>query len=196
MKRDFSAESPFNWIWRAWRAAMGRLRGLVYRGVGLFAAETGGDLVFGAGPRFINTRAMRFGRSVHFGLHARLECFGGIGPDGEPRLSIRDGTSFGDYCHVGAANRVCIGRRVLGASNILILDHNHGTPKADLANVATSDPKARELVSRGEVIIGDDVWIGEGVIILAGSRIGDGAIIAAHAVVRGHVPERSIFYGE
>lgn len=196
IKRDFTAESLVNWILRALRAAMGRWRGFFYRSLHMFAEGTGADLVFGVCPRLINTKAMRLGRSVHFGAMARLECYGGLASDGQPRLLIGDATSFGDYCHIGVANRVVIGRRVLGASHILILDHNHGTPKMDIANENVSDPKTRELMSRGEVIIDDDVWIGEGVIILAGSYIGVGAIIAAHTIVRGKIPAKSIYCGE
>lgn len=196
IKRDFTAESLVNWLLRASRAAMGRWRGLLYRGLRMFAQGTGTDLVFGVFPRLINTKAMWFGRSVHFGAMVRLECYGGLAYDSQPRLFIGDGTSFGDYCHIGVANRVVIGKRVLGASGVLILDHNHGTPKMDIANENVTDPKSREITTRGEVIIEDDVWIGEGVIILAGSHVGHGAIIAAQTTVRGKIPPKSIYYGE
>ncbi len=43
--------------------------------------------------------------------------------------------------------------------------------------------------------IGNDVWIGYGVIIFSGVRIGDGAIIAAGAVVKEDVPPYSIVGG-
>lgn len=196
MTRDFTAESVANWVYRACRAAMGRWRGFIFRALGMFAAGTGGNLVFGPQPRLVNTRAMRLGRSVHFGALARLECYGGLASDGGPRLVIGDGSSFGDYFHAGAANRIVIGRNVLGASGILILDHNHGNPRDDVSVDEVLDPKTRVLTSRGPVIVGDNVWIGEGVIILAGSHIGDGAIVAARTVVRGCVPARSVYSGD
>lgn len=37
--------------------------------------------------------------------------------------------------------------------------------------------------TKGNVIIGNDVWIADGVLILSGVKIGDGAVIAARAVV-------------
>ena len=43
--------------------------------------------------------------------------------------------------------------------------------------------------------IGNDVWIGFGVIIMEGITIGDGAIIAAGAVVTKDVPENSLYGG-
>lgn len=44
-------------------------------------------------------------------------------------------------------------------------------------------------------IIGHDVWIGAGAVILRGAVIEDGAVIAAGSVVAGHVPAYALFGG-
>jgi virginiamycin A acetyltransferase len=49
--------------------------------------------------------------------------------------------------------------------------------------------------SKGSVIIGNDVWVGAGAIILSGVNIGDGAIVAAGSVVTKDVPPYSIVGG-
>ena len=49
--------------------------------------------------------------------------------------------------------------------------------------------------SKGDVVIGNDVWIGDGALILSGVTIGDGAIIAARAVVTRDVSPYSITGG-
>lgn len=46
-----------------------------------------------------------------------------------------------------------------------------------------------------KTIVGNDVWIGHGAIILAGVTIGDGAIVAAGAVVTKDVPPCTIVGG-
>ncbi|MCJ8333040.1 MAG: CatB-related O-acetyltransferase [Epibacterium sp.] len=46
-----------------------------------------------------------------------------------------------------------------------------------------------------DTVIGNDVWIGYGAMILPGAQIGDGAIIGAGAVVRGTVPPYGIAIG-
>lgn len=54
---------------------------------------------------------------------------------------------------------------------------------------------ASDVVSKGPIVIGNDVWIGTNVTILSGVTIGDGAIIAAGAVVTSDVEPYSIFGG-
>ncbi|MBN9070956.1 MAG: antibiotic acetyltransferase [Rhizobiales bacterium] len=46
-----------------------------------------------------------------------------------------------------------------------------------------------------QVVIGNDVWIGHGAVILPGVSIGNGAVIGANAVVRRDVPAYAIVAG-
>ena len=49
--------------------------------------------------------------------------------------------------------------------------------------------------NKGDIVIGNDVWIGYEVVIMAGVHIGNGAIIAARAVVTKDVPAYTIVGG-
>ena len=49
--------------------------------------------------------------------------------------------------------------------------------------------------NKGDIVIGNDVWIGYEAVILAGVTIGDGAIIGTHAVVTKDVPPYTIVGG-
>ncbi len=87
---------------------------------------------------------------------------------------------------VTLANLVTLGERVTIA------------PRATI--VVSSGPnnsKLKEIYPRkfGEVIIGDDVWIGTGAIILPGIKIGEMSIIGAGAVVTRDVPPYTIVSG-
>jgi len=60
-------------------------------------------------------------------------------------------------------------------------------------------PEASDIVghpsSKGDVVIGNDVWIGWGAVILSGVTIGDGAVIGAYSVVTKYVEPYSIVAG-
>lgn len=49
--------------------------------------------------------------------------------------------------------------------------------------------------SRGDVIIGNDVWVALDTLILSGVNIGDGAVIGARSVVRRDIPPYGLFIG-
>ncbi|MCI6697138.1 MAG: acetyltransferase [Solobacterium sp.] len=53
----------------------------------------------------------------------------------------------------------------------------------------------QEGVSKGDIIVDDDVWIGYGATIMSGVHIGQGAVIAAGAVVTKDVPPYAIVGG-
>lgn len=49
--------------------------------------------------------------------------------------------------------------------------------------------------SKGDVIIGNDVWIGEGAVIFSGVQIGDGSVIGGRSVVTKNVKPYTIVAG-
>ncbi|MGW1738936.1 CatB-related O-acetyltransferase [Nocardia sp. NPDC001965] len=52
-----------------------------------------------------------------------------------------------------------------------------------------------DLPNRGDTVVGNDVWLGNGVTVLPGVRIGHGAIVAAGSVVTRDVPDYGIVGG-
>ena len=55
--------------------------------------------------------------------------------------------------------------------------------------------ESREAGSKGDIVVKDDVWIGDGAIICSGVNIGQGAVIAAGAVVTKDVEPYAIVGG-
>ena len=51
------------------------------------------------------------------------------------------------------------------------------------------------VATKGNVIIGNDVWIGYGAKILSGVSIGDGAVVGAGAVVAKNIPPYAVVVG-
>ncbi len=56
-------------------------------------------------------------------------------------------------------------------------------------------PEVRKGMSKGPIVVGNDVWIGDGAFIMSGVNIGDGAIIGARSVVTRDVPAYSVACG-
>jgi len=60
-------------------------------------------------------------------------------------------------------------------------------------------PEAKKIAghpsSKGDVIIGNDVWIGEGAVIFSGVKIGDGAVIGGRSVVTKNVKPYTVIAG-
>ena len=56
-------------------------------------------------------------------------------------------------------------------------------------------PTQRQIVSKGSVIIGKNVWIGDKATILPGVMIGDGVVVGANTVVSKDIPNYSVVVG-
>ena len=141
--------------------------------------------------RLSGAQYMKIGNGVVSGPGLWMECiekFNNI--DFHPILTIGDNVRFSFYCHVGVVNKVTIGNNVLIGSKVLITDHSHG----ELTKQSVPYYQ-RDLISKGPVIIEDNVWIGDNVCILSGVTIGEGSIVAANAVVIQDVPPYSIVGG-
>lgn len=81
---------------------------------------------------------------------------------------------------------------------VFILGGNHPTRNlSTFPFVGIRNENQVEQISstKGPIIIGDDVWIGHGAIILSGVEIGTGAVIAAGSVVPRSIPSYAIFAG-
>jgi acetyltransferase-like isoleucine patch superfamily enzyme len=109
-----------------------------------------------------------------------------------PIIKLGDRTRIGDDCHITAIQRIQFGADVLLGNQVTITDNAHGNSSRETLEQA---PLSRPLFSKGDVIIGDRVWIGDKATILPGVNIGKGSIIGANTVVTHNVPEYSIAIG-
>lgn len=109
-----------------------------------------------------------------------------------PEINIGHDCHFGDRNHITSCNGITIGNSLLTGSNVIITDNSHGTFEEGQLDIAPID---RPLVSKGKVIIGDNVWLGNNVGIMPGVTIGDGAVVAANSVVTKDVPPKTMVGG-
>ena len=113
-------------------------------------------------------------------------------------MLIMHPTSYGDPTVHGNENTITVGKYCSIANSAVFdggMGHNH--------KAVTSYPLWRlgycEEVKagkcKGDIIIGNDVWIGDGALIMSGVTIGDGAVIAARSVVTKNVRAYEIWGG-
>ena len=104
---------------------------------------------------------------------------------------------YGVNIHLGArafANANCV---FLDCAEIRIGDNFQAGPGVQLL---TPEHPLDAIARRGEetarpIVIGDDVWIGDGAIILAGVTVGDRSVIGAGSVVTRDVPSDVVVVG-
>jgi len=105
------------------------------------------------------------------------------------RLTIADDASIHPRCQLNAyVGPIHIGRGVMLAPNCALYSYDH--------SFAPDRPiREQPLQTKGGIIIGDEAWLGVGVIVLDGVRIGRGAVIGAGSVVTEDVPDGAIAVG-
>ena len=125
--------------------------------------------------------------------HSILGCWEKYGDQQfSPSIIIGNHCSIGEYNHITACNKITIGDGLLTGRYVYIGDNAHGGLSWKEAEIP---PAQRHLTSKGEVRIGQNVWIGDKVTILAGVHIGDNVIVAANAVVTKDIPSNCIVAG-
>ena len=84
----------------------------------------------------------------------------------------------------------------VGGDVVFMLNSEH-----PLGNISTYPFKVKfagasaEAAGKGDIVVGDDVWIGERAMIMSGVTIGQGAVVAAGAIVTKDVPPYVIVGG-
>ena len=149
------------------------------------------NISVGSRNRFMGIDSIQIGRDFtaldYLWLHAVERD--SVGKRYKPSLVIGNNVVVGYSVHIAATNCVRIGNDVLVGSRVIITDHNHGIYRGDTQSSPLERPADRLLTSNAEAIVEDNVWIGDGAIILPGAHIGTGSIIAANSVVNGTIPK-------
>lgn len=109
-----------------------------------------------------------------------------------PEIQIGAGCNFGAWNHITAINRIEIGDNVLTGKWVTITDNSHGSTDSEMLQ---TPPLMRTVISKGAVVIGKNVWIGDKATVLPGVTIGEGAVIAANSVVTKDVAAYSVVAG-
>ena len=107
---------------------------------------------------------------------------------GNGSLYVGSGTAINEYTMIGCTEMISIGDNCMLAPYCYVLDVDHEF-------ASTSIPIRDQGYRHSPVKIGNDVWLGTGVVVTKGVTIGDGCIVAANSVVTKDIPPFSIAGG-
>ncbi len=104
------------------------------------------------------------------------------------RLTIGNNVSIHQMCYIDAGGEIEIGNDVSIAHRTTILSNNHHYTEID-------KPIKYQGMDQAKTIIEDNVWIGCGVTVLAGTHLGYGSVIGANSVITKNVMTNEIVAG-
>jgi virginiamycin A acetyltransferase len=132
---------------------------------------------------------VQFSRKITFGSRCVVKPFAVIQSSG-------GAVSFGLECAISSFDHFSTGE-----GDIVVGDHVRFAPNCTIVGGTKQvSDRNKLIVDQPEVrpngiIIGDDVLIGAGSVILPASKVGRGAVIGAGSVVNGDIPEYAIVAG-
>lgn len=140
----------------------------------------------------INKELISFGSEFAAGGGLRIEA---LSQNKEVLVKFGSRVNIGRNVHMAAHYSLTLGDDVLIGSNVLITDHNHGIYQGTLPHSIPETCVNDRTLSGAKVSIGNNVWIGDGVVVLPGVNIGDNVIIGANSVVTRSIPNNTIVGG-
>lgn len=112
------------------------------------------------------------------------------------KIAIYDGVGYIDpsvYFDGSDFSRVKIGRNVTISKDVMILTHDYSIWNGLIANNIENEKRRYSFIK--PVIIGNNCFIGAKAIILPGSDIGNNVIVGAGSVIKGVIPNNTIWVG-
>lgn len=107
-------------------------------------------------------------------------------------------TDYGQYVHIGDGTFINYDCILLDVAEIRIGARCQIAPRVSILTAThpvEPGPRAEGWESGERITIGDNVWLGAGVIVLPGVTIGDNSVIGAGAVVTKNVPPNVVAVG-
>lgn len=113
--------------------------------------------------------------------------------------SVDGKSSVGDYTYIGKnclVTRAKIGRYTSIGNNVSIGPGEHNIHRISTSTeIYKNEIDVYDDLTKGDVTIGHDVWIGTGATVRRGVIVGDGAVIGAHSFVNKDVPPYAVVAG-
>ncbi|WP_165043841.1 acyltransferase [Adlercreutzia sp. ZJ138] len=122
--------------------------------------------------------------SINFGKRLRTRGGCRFSVQGDGVLEFGDDVFLNSGCQFNCRLKMSIGSGCEFGPNVLVYDHDH--------DFRSRGGLKEGSFKYGEVLIGENCWIGAGTIILRGTTIGDNCVIGAGCVLNGSYSDHSL----
>lgn len=185
---------PTSKIGSDWTVVNSNLNGLLNIGAKVSCTNSNltGNITVGDNTKFTDVNITG---SVHIGSGCQID---GVSLSGKITIGNHTTINGPNTDIVSQVNEVVIGNFCSIARNVNFQEFNHDFSKMTSYFVNRNLKKTgmnSDIVSKGSIMVGHDVWIGTQCVILSGSKIGTGAVIAANSVVIDNIPPYAIVAG-
>lgn len=135
----------------------------------------------------LSRNGVRIGNDVRIGDFTKILCTGTIKNIGNG-IKIGNNCGIADNCFFGAAGGIEIGNDVIMGQNIRFHSENHNYSNLEI-------PIRLQGVNQKGIKIGNNCWIGSGVVFLDGVNVGSGCVIGANTLVNKDIPDNAVVAG-
>ncbi|MBN7573937.1 transferase [Clostridium sp. 2-1] len=152
-------------------------------------------IIFGSGINIgsnviidaLSKNGVILGNNIRIGDYSRILCSGTVRNIGNG-IKIGDNFGCGENCFFGAAGGIEIGNDVIMGQSVRFHSENH------IFNDINVPIRLQGVTNKG-IKIGNDCWIGSGVVFLDGVNVGNGCVIGANTLVNKDIPDNAIAVG-
>lgn len=163
----------------------GRLRGNKFR---LTGVSIGKKCILSHNIEFLNGNYAKIGNDCIIDAYVQFKCPTAVNSIRQHNIHIADNVFIGRGCVLDSNHSITIGKNTFVAPFCFITDTNH--------IFAEPDQSIRlQGCEYKPVTIGEDVWIGAHVVVVAGVTIGNGCIVAANSTVTRDIAPGTIVGG-
>lgn len=128
---------------------------------------------------------MMFGKKISIGSNTRFRRGFFVLIEGEGNIKIGENAFFNNNCSLMSRGSIQIGNDCLFGENVTLVDANH--------RFRSLKKKICEQGFKiGKIVIGDNCWIANNVVILKNVTIGDNVVIGANTLISESIPTNSI----
>lgn len=112
--------------------------------------------------------------------------------DGKPVIVLEDGCVIGRHCVISAKNHIHVGKNVIFAPSVLLMDHNHEFHDWE------TPIKFQGTTPGGTIRIEEGCWLGYGAAVVCSDGplvVGRNSVIGANSLVAGNVASNTVIVG-